>query len=373
MLVHALRSGAVATSAATLTLLLGASPWALSATGQPQAADPRVSEVRGLVRVVYAALRGQSPDGAPFGWSSDFFKGADGSVYIPFTVTVDRAKLRTPTAALYILVTPHDAPRDRGWQLPGRPSTSEPDELQGPPPPAIAFEAVYFVDLSALTVDPTTGVYRFSRAFSLPPGDYELFVALAESSDGPAGAVARRERSAADVILIKRSVSVPDLWADELTTSTLVLVDRVEPLEVPLPEPQVSDPYALGAARLVPVADADFQPTDQLAVTFFIYNSGLTAERLPDVTVDYLLYRRGPAGDTYFSRTNPQRFNAQTMVGFEADAGHQIVAGHAIPLETFPEGAYRLDVRVTDQTSGSTVVRSVNFTVSGPSIDTRQP
>ena len=348
-----------------------------TAAAPPQTANSRVTEIRRLARVVYAALREPSDEGAsPFGWSADSFKGVDGNVYITFTLTVDRGQLQTPSAVVYVLAAARDAPPEFGGQLPARPSTSEPDDLQGPSPPSIAFEALYVIEVGDPTGDATPGIYRVSRAFSLRPGDYDLFVALSESTEEPgispeSGAPEEdrqppgRPGPPADVMLLKERISVPNLWSEDLATSTIVLVDRVEELAVPVSPSLVTDPYALDRVRLVPAENADFQPTDQLTVTFFVYNTGLTEARFPDVTVDYVLYRQGPTGRVYYGRTNPQRFNAETLGGFEADAGHQIVAGQAIPLHSFSEGAYRLDIRVADNTRGSSLVRSVSFTVSG--------
>ena len=34
-----------------------------------------------------------------------------------------------------------------------------------------------------------------------------------------------------------------------------------------------------------------------------------------------------------------------------------------MPLATFPEGEYRLEIKVTDKNNGKTLTRDVNFTV----------
>ena len=67
--------------------------------------------------------------------------------------------------------------------------------------------------------------------------------------------------------------------------------------------------------------------------------------------------------ESYFTKTAPQHFNSQTLPAFDAAAGHQLVAGQAVSLQRFPEGAYRLEIRITDNTNGMTLTRSVNFGV----------
>ena len=346
-----------ATVTFALGALLGASCWA-PAMAQQQPDDTRIGEVRALARVVFEALHSESTDGdSRLGWSNDFFKGVDGTVYVPFTLSVDRAKLRTTGAAVYVLVVEARAAPDPAGQLPGTPSSSALDGLQGPPPPAIAFEAASFVDLTTLPPDATTEGHRFTMAFSVSPGEHDVYVALAESTEASGGA-------APDVMLTRQRLLVPDLWDRTLTTSSIVLVDRVEQPDLPLAPQQVYR-FALGSERFVKTADADFRPGDHLNVLFFVYNQGLTAEGLPNVLVDYVFYRREEIGDAYVSRTEPRRFNAQTMVEFEAAAGQEILAHREVPLRNFSEGSYRLDIRVTDNTNGSTVLRSVNFNVSG--------
>ena len=346
------------TATVVLGALLGASSW-VPAMAQQQPDDTRIGEVRELARAVFEALHSESADGdSRLGWSNDFFRGVDGTVYVPFTLSVDPAELRTTAATLYVLVVETQAAPDPAAQLPGTPSSSALDELQGPPPPAIAFEAAFFVDLNTLPPDTTAAGHRITRAFSVGPGEHDVYVALAESTEASGGA-------APDVMLTKQRLLVPDLWDRTLTTSSIVLVDRVEQPDLPLVTDQQVYRYALGTERFVKTADADFRPSDHLNLLFFVYNPGLTAEGLPNVLVDYVFYRREEIGDAYVGQTIPRRFDAQTMVEFEAAAGQEIVAAHEVPLRSFSEGSYRLVIRVTDNTNGSTVLRSVNFNVSG--------
>lgn len=349
-------------SAVSAGLLSVARP-AVFAREQDPDARARVAEARALVRVVYAGLRGRLvPGERPFRWSNDFFKGQSGTTYVPFTLTIDRATISAARVAVYVLATPHlDLTPNPGGAAR---DNSAPERLQNPPPPAVVFEGVFFVDLNS---DEAGDARRVRRAFSLPPGDYDVYVALAASRETGAGTRPEPKDPKdedAKVMLIKQEVSVPNLWTNELATSTVVVAERVEPLAAPpAPDEQTSDPYALDAVRIVPAGRADFQRTEQPAVIFFVYNAGLTSERKPDVTVEYLLYRRGPDGETSFSRTNRQSFNAQTLDGFDVDAGHQLVGGQTMLLSEFPQGAYRLEIKVTDNTRGATVIRNVDFAV----------
>ena len=354
------RALALVVVSAVSAVLLGVSGPAASAREQDPDSRARVAEARALMRAVYAGLRGRLASGErPFRWSNDFFKGQSGTTYMPFTLTIDRATIPAARVAVYVLATPHlDLTQNAGGAAP---DNSAAERLEIPPPPAVAYEGVYFVDLNG---DEAGDARRVRRAFSLPPGDYDIYVALAASRASESGSRPEPKDDDAKVMLIKQEVSVPNLWSTELATSTVVVAERVEPLAAPpAPEERTSDPYALDTVRIVPAGRADFQRTEQPAVIFFVYNAGLTSERKPDVTVEYVLYRRGPDGDTTFSRTNRQNFNAQTLEGFDVDAGHQLVGGQTMLLSEFPQGAYRLEIKVTDNTRRSTVIRDVDFAV----------
>ena len=62
------------------------------------------------------------------------------------------------------------------------------------------------------------------------------------------------------------------------------------------------------------------------------------------------LYQKAADGsEKYFNKTEPQKFNAQTLPpNFSPEQGHQIVGGQMIPLASFPEGDFRLEIKVTD-------------------------
>ena len=69
-------------------------------------------------------------------------------------------------------------------------------------------------------------------------------------------------------------------------------------------------------------------------------------------------------GERYFNRTEPQRFNPDTLgPTFDPAAGQPVLAGQGVPLAGFPEGEYRLSVRVIDLVAGRSLERHVAFTV----------
>lgn len=313
-----------------------------------------------LIKAVYATVRGRlDPSGQPLGWFHAFFKGENGNTYIPYTVTIPRSAVPGSTIAMYVFVTPHLGPGQGGSRQ--RPDDPEPAEPQAPAGPETAFQAIYFLDAGTHRAP---DAYRVSRAFAVPPGSYDVYVAVGDITAAQADAKPSPDGAAANVMVIKQEVSVPDLWRTSLSISTVVVAERVEPLKAPpTVEQQTSNPYLLSGWHIVPARRTEFQHSDELSVIFFVYNAGLTSARKPDVTIEYVFYRRSDARETYFIRTPPQHFNGSTVPSFRAEAGHQIIGGQAVPLKSFPEGVYRLEVKVVDKTNGSTVTRDVAFSV----------
>ena len=81
--------------------------------------------------------------------------------------------------------------------------------------------------------------------------------------------------------------------------------------------------------------------------------------------MEYSFVQKTEGGEKYFNKTNPQLYNAETLPpAFDMAAGHQIVAGQSVPLASFPEGDYRLEIKVTDKIAGKSVLQTVSFTVT---------
>ena len=311
---------------------------------QDEPSEAQQQEYVSLATIVGAALQGQIvPTGEPFGWANDFLKSSDQTTFVPFTLSIERTKVTTPGAALYLFVSERGAKATAG-------ADGAPTQLPMP-----VFEDAYHLELGAPNAE---GFYQVRRGFWAPAGDYDVYVALSESGV-PDGTEVK-------TMMLKKPLSVPNMWSNQLSTSTVILAERVESLsEPPPPEQQLSNPYTLGALRIVPKDTRDYFASEDLSMVFLVYNVGLAATGMPDVNVDYTFTTRGVAGDELFNVTNPQAFNAQTLpAGFDMAAGHQLVAGQAVSLSAFPAADYRLEIKVTDNTNGASLIHNVDFTVS---------
>ena len=302
-------------------------------------------ELVSLSSIVGAALLGQIiPAGEPFGWANDYWKGTEQTTFVPFTLTVDRSKLGTPRVAMFVVVAPQGAAATDSTAV-------SPRGAEGSSLPPLAFEDAFHLDLGAPTAD---GVYEIRRAFYAPAGEYDIYVALSESGV--------QDGTEARTLMLKKAVSVPDLWSGRLTTSGVIVLDRIEELSAPLPPDQaLANPYTLGTTRLVPRLDRTFLDTEELSTYFVIYDAVRTSAGIPDITAEYDFYTKRIAGDEFFNTSGTQTFNAQTLPpGF----GAQIAGGQVVPLADFPAGDYRLEIKVTDNTNGASLIRHVDFSVS---------
>ena len=353
MNVIARRTGILA--ACAVFAMLAAAPAGAQAPDESAFEDWQRDELRPLLEAINAAVAGEIvPDANPFEMAPDFLKGTDGNAYVPFTLTVDPEKVTTPTLAMYVYVA--DAPGG---------STTSGDAAGGATvatlslsaePMAPAFEDAFFADVASGGTDPI----RISRAFAVPGGAYDVYVALRESTGGESDAP-----PTSPVMLLRQRVEVPNLWDGRLQTSTIILTELVEPLTAPLsPEEQIASPYSLGTTRIVPKLDRDFATQDDLSLIFLVYNPSIGGGSKPDITVEYSFHQQTADGEEYFNKTNPQEFNSQTLPPeFDTALGHQLVTGQTVPLSLFPIGEYRLEIKVIDNNNSTEVVQDVIFNV----------
>ena len=351
----------------TLAILMSAAPIAgeeLEQEQQNQLEDWERAELESLVEAVRAALQGRlALAGNPVELQTNFLKGVDGLTYVPFTVTVDPEQISHAKMAMYLYVTAHQDPSASA--APAAPTDALRFLRRGVPVPSsvpqAVFEDAYFIDVLAESAN--GGPIHLSRAFTVPGGDYDIYVALRDSMGGPVDEGEDQEKT--KILMVREQVSVPNLWTTELQTSSVLVTKLVEPLTAPLtPDEQVEQPYTLGTTRIVPKHDRLFGKQDELSLVLLVYNALLTDDQKPDLTIEYNFHQRTGEGEAFFNKTNPQQFNAQTLPpGFDVALGHQIVAGQSVPLSLFPAGDYRLEITISDNEGGTSVTRDVHFTV----------
>lgn len=341
-----------------------------SALAQRKLTRDEQAQAQALIGVlddaIIAAGGGQAtapPSDVALTFHADFIKSEGTSVYAPYTVGIEPGKFSSFPAAMSIRVIKQGEEKDLAPRLETARkeskqtlsvSVSEEGGLTGMSAsggtqtkrPAYAFEDFYFFP------NPKDG--RIQRAFSVPAGDYEVYIAIREKPG----------KGAPKVSAVHQPLSVPDM-TQGLSTSSVIVAAAVEPSKQQLNgEQQLQQPYTIGGMKITPAASSKLPKSGELSVLFFVYNPGLTASKKPDIEVEYAFYLKQGTGEKLFNRTRPQPFNETTLPPeFNAAAGHQIMAGQAVPLGSFPEGDYRLEIKVTDKTSSKAVTRNVGFSV----------
>jgi hypothetical protein len=168
------------------------------------------------------------------------------------------------------------------------------------------------------------------------------------------------------VVVTRHELAVPDYHADELQTSSVVVADKIEQLAAPIAADAMKErPYVLGDSEITPAADLKFKKTEELQLVFQIYGATVGADKKPDVSIDYVFHQREPGGgEKPFNRTPTQTLSEKTLPpNFDPAMGHQLMTGQGVPLQTFPEGEFRLEIKITDNKAQKSVTRDVLFTV----------
>jgi hypothetical protein len=314
-------------------------------------------------------------------WAPHFLRGLDGKTYVPFTVTIDEAPGAFQAAAMYVRIAPRGdegraGKRAEGVQnilgvANGELPVSSPDRRQGPGAPTAAEASVMLRSLTAKNdgkgypYEAAYGVETMSsgdsatlrRALAIPPGDYDLYIALLD----------RDRKGAKKWAVLKEPITIPNIAADGLRVSSVIVADQVTPLTAPLTAAeQALRPYALGAAELVPATDDELRQDETLHVAFLIYDASADAAGKPDVRIEYRLYLQNFASERLLGATAPQSLDAATLpAAFDLRRGQQLAAMQSLPLSGYKPGSYRLRIHITDNRSGSTASEEVRFVIVG--------
>jgi hypothetical protein len=281
-------------------------------------------------------------------------KAQENKTYVPFTVSVDPAKLNAGTGVVYTRVV------QRGATPPAAASGDKSKDDQKDATPVLhPFDDLYTVQLKS---GGQGQPYTISRAFAVPGGEYDVYVAVAEQTGKPSKDKAALGRT----VVLKQPLTVPDYWVDGMTTSPMIIADKIDQLAAPLtPEQQMERPYVLGSMEITPAADQNLSKKEELSLIFLVYNVQVNETGKPDLEVEYRFHQKTGEAEKFFNRTQPQLFNATTLPPqFDVRAGHQVVGGQTIPLASFPEGDYRLEIKVNDKLGSKSITRDVTFTVT---------
>jgi hypothetical protein len=322
--------------------------------------DAQKKEIANIVKVVDDLTAGQ-PGPNDFGLSwlrEDVLKAQGNKEYVPFTVQLDPSKVAGGNVAFYWRVVSKSPAAAAPAADPKAKKDDKKDKNNEGRKTDYAYEDITFVPVTA-----GQNPMHISRSFTVPAGDYDVYLVAKE----PTPDKAPKNAPPAKVSAIKQSVTVPDYWNGELATSSVIIAQRIDPLPAPLtPQQQADRPYALGAMEILPTFETKFTKKAELSTFMLIYNPKVDSANKPDVSVEYNFYQKlSGQPEKFFNKTNPQNLNAQTLPQqFDLAAGHQLQSGQAVPLASFPEGDYRLEIKITDKIANKTLTREITFTVT---------
>jgi hypothetical protein len=344
---------------ALLVLAIGASSIGLFAQSKEDKKKKELQdrEIQSIVKAVDELTAGQpASNDLSLTWlREDVLKAQGNKEYVPFTVQIDPSKISGGNVAFY-------------WRVVSKTAAAAPaadakkddkkDKDKDKAKSNYAYEDISFIPVTAGQTS-----MKISRSFTVPAGNYDVFLIAKE----PTPEKAPKNAPPAKMSAIKQTVNVPDFWNNELQTSSVIVAQRIDPLPAPLtPQQQADRPYALGMMEIVPTFETKFTKKAELSTFMLIYNPKVDGANKPDVSVEYNFYQKlAGQPEKFFNKTNPQNLNAQTLPpNFDFAAGHQLQSGQAVPLASFPEGDYRLEIKITDKLANKTLTREITFTVT---------
>ncbi len=353
--------------------------FALLASAQdkrPQKIDKaQQAEIASTVKIVDDTMAGQpAPSDFKFTWVTHSMRGRDGKEYVPFLMLFDKDQKLPPTVNYYIRVVnkatidaqmkaqaAFKADLQKAENLakldPENTDLAEAATKMREKAPKIEYA---FEDMKTFNLNGQAGsAFRIPAAIMVAAGDYDVYVLLKEPT-----ANVKDKKAQPRASLLKASLTVPDFSTTPLATSSVLLTKSSDTGQVQLVNDPNKNPYVYLQVSPDSIAlDPKFGKKAWLSVSFYIYNAGLdSATSAPNLAVDFAFYHKADGAEKFFNRTPTQQMNATTL-GAKFDLKTGVFVGTAVPLESFPEGDYRLEVKITDKVTGKTKIQNSLFTV----------
>ncbi len=364
-------------SALVVSLVAGASAYGQDKKSPPKVDKAYQAEIAAATKIVDDVMKGQAaPSDYKFTLTSHPMRGQSAKTYIPFIMSLEKGQPLPPSVVYYLRIVSKEnlekaqkaiADHEAAVQKAAMAAKLDPentelaeaeDKLRGEAPKVeYAFEDLKNVTLNKPKPDSD---FRLPAATMVAPGAYDAYVLIKESQAG-----LKNKKVPAKAGLLKLALNVPNFETGDLATSSLIVTNMMSVLKAPAsPAELAANPYIFGSTALMPALTDRFAKTDELTVFFLIYNTALDQAGKPNLTVDYNFYTKTDAAEKFFNKTDPLQLNAKTLPpAFDVKAGFVLPGTQTIPLGSFPEGDYRLEIKIVDKLSGKTKIESVKFTV----------
>ena len=143
--------------------------------------------------------------------------------------------------------------------------------------------------------------------------------------------------------VLKLGFTVPKYEEGKLSTSTLILASKIEPLNGRLPSGQ----HVLGSLKVIPNATGEFKQNQPLGVYMQIYNVGIDMATLrPSADIEYVISQKSKV---------VMRIKEDGKNGFSSINSQQMTLARLVPLKDFKPGFYDVQVTIKDNVLNQTI------------------
>src|SRR5262245_29415225 len=176
----------------------------------------------------------------------------------------------------------------------------------------------------------------YNKNIVLPPGNYKIDLVVRDVDSGKTG-------------VLKQGLMVPKYEEGKLSTSTLILASKIEPLNGRLPSGQ----HVLGSLKVIPNATGEFKQDDTLGVYMQVYNVGIDQATLrPSVDIEYVIAQKGK---------ELKRIKEDGKNGFSSINSQQMTLARLVQLKDLKPGFYDIHVTIKDNVLNHTITTDKDF------------
>ena len=199
------------------------------------------------------------------------------------------------------------------------------------------------------TVESAVLPTRYETQLELPPGEYDLRMAL---SDGQKFGRAETH------------LTIDKYDGRDLGLSSVMLCKRFRDAHVAAVESATADfapqyvPMVSKGIQVTPAGDTDFKTGEPLIPYFEIYAPQIGVEPAPAIQA-HLRILDAKTGETV------KDFPAVDAAPYAQPGSTTIPVAREVPIAALPKGSYRLEVQASDSGGRSTPWRTANFTITG--------
>jgi GWxTD domain-containing protein len=170
----------------------------------------------------------------------------------------------------------------------------------------------------------------YEKNVVLPPGNYKIDLVTRDVNSGKTG-------------VLKMGFTIPKYEEEKLSTSTMIMASRIEPLNGRL----ASGQFVKGSLKVIPNATGVYKQDQTLGIYMQVYNVGMDQATLrPSVDIEYLITQKGK---------EIMRIKEDGKNGLSSINSRQITLARMVPLKDFKPGFYDAQVVIKDNVLNQTI------------------